>query len=207
MGNRQTEIIMRIHTKPVTGLFHICCPSCGNHLLEATETASKVPDGGYIIQDGDNIFGVWEALSETERLRGWDAALCVGTCRSCGERYYFANLGFSEAPLADVQEYLHLNVDPGPETNYICSIDDGNSGTSPDWLMHEWNTQDGLVQHHYLGPWPLTYPEDVENENGVSACAPALDGETHWDHATRVSLAAWTELRRICAQHTMAKAN
>jgi hypothetical protein len=194
---------MRIQTTAVTDEFSIRCPSCSTPLLVSTPNHSKVPDGGYIIDDGDSIFGVWQGLSEAERARAWDAAFSAGACRSCGTRYYFANLGFSEAERSDlVQEYLYQNMDPSPETNFVCSAADGPADLPAEWLMHQWQTEIGIVQHHYLGPWILERPEEVETEYGITACRPSESGDTHWHHVSRMALAAWPELRRICAEHT-----
>jgi hypothetical protein len=194
---------MRIEAIPVATEFAIRCPACSNPLLASTPHASKVPDGGYVIDDGDNIFGVGRGLSNEERARAWDAALGAGTCRSCGTRYYFANIGLSEAERSDlVQEYLYLNLDPGPETNFVCSAVGGPSDLPAEWLMHQWSTEIGIVQHHYLGPWILTHPEDVDTEYGICACSPTEGGDTHWDQAARVVLALWSELRRLSSEHT-----
>lgn len=194
---------MRIEATPVTDEFSIRCPSCSNPILVSTLHQSKVPDGGYIIDDGDSIFGVWQGLSEADRARAWDAALGAGSCRSCGCRYYFANLGFTEAANTDLaEEYLHQNLDPGPETNFVCSAVDGPSDVPAEWLMHQWKTEIGIVQHHYLGPWLLSHPEEVETECGITACHSTPGGDTHWDNASRVSLSLWSELRRLSAEHS-----
>lgn len=194
---------MRIEATLVTAEFSIRCPSCSNPLLVSTRNQTKAPDGGYIIDDGDSILGVWWGLCEAERERAWDASLGAGTCRSCGSRYYFANLGFTEAAKTDrVEEYLHQNLDPGLETNFVCSAVDGPSGVPAEWLMHQWNTEIGLVQHHYLGPWFLSHPEEVETESGITACHSTPGGDTHWDHVSMVALSLWSELRRLSAEHS-----
>jgi hypothetical protein len=194
---------MHIEATPIVDEFFVRCPSCSNPLLAATPDQSKVPDGGYVIEDGDTIFAVWQGLSEAERARSWDAALGVGTCRACTSRYYFANLGFTEAARSDLaMEYLYQNLDPGPKTNFVCSAIGGPSDIPAKWLMYQWNTTIGIVQHHYLGPWILERPEEVETECGVTACRPIEGEETHWDHVAEVALSLWSELRRLSVEHT-----
>ncbi|NTF16936.1 hypothetical protein G6L37_00655 [Agrobacterium rubi] len=192
---------MIIKTTPVTE-FNVRCPSCNNILLACTAHDSKVPDGGYLIQDGDSIYAVWQGLSEEERARSWDAGLSVGTCRGCEEGYYFANVCLSDAPKSRlVQEYLYQNLNMGPETNYVCSTGNETDG-KVDWLMNEWKTKIGLVQCHYLGPWRLPSMEDFMAEDDATACMTTGSVESEWDGAARATLSLWNEMRRICSEHT-----
>lgn len=191
---------MRIETKAVAEKAEVRCPSCSNVLLAVTPGDHRAPDGGYVIEDGDSIYGVWEGLDEAERSRSWDAALSVGTCRKCSERYFFANIAFVEADRSDrVQEHLYQNLPTGPETNFECSIVDDEGRNPRSWIMNEWDSAVGTIHHHWLGPWKRDDHRGVEREWGVTARRSPYGNILDSGAAASAALSIWKQLRDLNA--------
>lgn len=184
---------MTITKVPLSNSHALTCPSCGKPIYVAHPADTEVPGGGTWLRDGDTIGGLWDMLSDVQKVpETFDYELMVGGCRSCGNDYYVALASFMEGDKEETHDYLLFNADPGAVRNYICSRDDMR------WLLSEYETPIGVMHHHTFGPWALKSPDGVIGRYGVSSCGDGAVAEP-WEHARGLLFAAWDDLRALRA--------
>lgn len=186
---------MKISKEPITHQHALACPSCGAPVFLAHPERSEVPGGGTWLRDGDTVGGLYQMLSESQRIpSAFDYELLVGGCRVCGEDYYVTCVSFMDAEREAVDDYLCFNADTGPEQNFLCSLQTPADGIPDVWLLHEFSTPAGLMQHHVFGPWALGSPDGVIGPHGVSTCGHGGVAEP-WAHARSLLFTTWDALR------------
>ncbi len=186
----------RIHTTLVEK-HTLICPCCEQSLLLIYADHSEVPGGGYWLRDGDTIPGLYNQLTETQITPSAFAdMLMVGSCRHCGNDYYVIQASFMNANFDDVEAYIHFNTDLGSEHNYVCSPVTSIENVPNTWLMQEYNTPHGLMQHHTFGPWNLDDLVGVIGPYGVSSCCASADADS-WYHGRRLLVTLWDDLRSM----------
>ncbi len=185
----------RIRSAPVTDSHALVCPWCKKLVLLIYPDRSEVPGGGFWLRDGDTIYGLYNQLTEVQTTpNAFADMLMVGGCRHCGNDYYVIQATFMNAKRDDAEPYLYFNTDLGSERNYVCSPVTRIENVPNPWVMQEYNTPHGLMQHHIFGPWVLDDPAGVIGPYGVSSCGGQADP---WDHGRALLLTLWDNLRAL----------
>lgn len=186
---------MNINKHPISDSHTLGCPSCGKPVYIAHSTDTEVPGGGTWLRDGDTIEGLWDMLSEGQKIpNAFDYELMVGDCRSCGNDYYVVLASFMDGNEEAAHDYLYFNIKLGPVRNYLCHL------PTMQWLLSEYETPLGVMHHHTFGPWALKSGEGIIGKYGVSLCGNGVVAVAEpWEHSRGLLFAAWDGLRALRA--------
>lgn len=167
----------------------VCCPHCGQQLLELTQGCARVVAGGTWLDDGDCVPGVVDQLPGGYG-HGNDACLMVGTCPGCRGHYWVAEATLLAGSWDQLDAFLSGEApldDEAPARFYA-----GSWGRSR-WWMVEQETPDGPVHQHCFGPFALSAIDELRGPNGVAACGQRARAPA-WSQARELLLEVWPRL-------------
>lgn len=190
---------MKLKRRNLDSTHALFCPTCRSEVLRVHPTAIEVPYAKTWLNDGDTVQGLYALLSaEQASPSGFMPMLMVGQCPICREHYSVVTVTLMRAEWDDVDDFLLHNRDVGPMTNALCGPERLVTGVPTFWLLHEYQTQSGLMHEHVFGPWRLGDTSDVVGPFGVSGCG--AHGAGPWQDAARLLYTVWNGLRETLAE-------
>lgn len=184
---------------PSNAPHELLCPSCEKCVYKVYRNKTEVPGGGYWLQDGDTIPGLYEILTDIQKSEiAFDYELLVGKCKndSSQNNFYVITAGFMFGEQDDVEEYLFFNKKMDSVTNYICSLEYvvENNLCVDEFILQRFETPLGAMHHFIFGPFMLDEVDNVVGGYGVTACQSDTDNMP-WSHAKQLLLSRWDIMR------------
>lgn len=190
---------MKLNRQNLEDTHALLCPVCRSEVLRVHPTAIEVPYAKTWLNDGDTIQDLYEMLNaEQASPSGFMPMLMVGQCPICREHYSVVTVTLMRAEWAEVDDFLLHNRAVGPMTNALCRPAQPVVGVPASWLLHEYQTQSGVMHEHVFGPWRLGDISEVAGPYGVSSCGAQDEGP--WRDAATLLHTVWDGLRQSLAE-------
>jgi len=131
------------------------CPCCNAILNVVGRHEQTIPDDQEWLTDGDTVDGIWDALSDPQKVpSAFSYELMMGCCAICGQSHYAVTASFMNANYeqSGVESCLSFWGPYDGQRNYICY---GTKPLTDTWLLMVFETSLGPMFHHTFGPFLL----------------------------------------------------
>lgn len=188
---------MKTDSTRVTDHHHLNCPKCNQPVFTVYPDHEEVPGGGYWLTDGDTVDGVWDKLTEIQKIGvASDYELLIGNCYECGNDYYVVTLGFCASEDDIAYAMLYNNIAPLSVKNFVSSSKEGYGFPVKEWYTQQCETSVGPVFQHYFGPFHLDGKSSVSGAYGVTM-HKANSKSPPWAHSANIILSFWDDLKHL----------